>query len=73
MTDDFVGFLKAIFSSVPVAIAQSFETYKWSQSLVEEGIADCAKELGDLSPPCSSEDVLGFLSCGVHCHSLMSS
>lgn len=72
MTEDFVGFLKAIFSAVPEAIAQAFQTYKQSQSVVEEDIADCAKELENLFLPCSFEDVLGFPSCGVHCHSLMS-
>ena len=40
MTDDFVGSLKAIFSLVPVIMARAFKTYKWSQSVVEEGIAE---------------------------------
>lgn len=30
MTEDFVGFLKAIFSAVPEAIAQAFQTYRVS-------------------------------------------
>lgn len=73
MTDEAVGFLKATFSSAPVIVAQAFKTYKRSQSVVEEGVANYAKELGNLSPPCRFEDILSFLSCGVHCHSLTSS
>lgn len=73
MTDEFAGFLKAIFPSIPVVIAQAFKTYKWNMSVVEEVIADYAKDLGNLSPARSFEDILSFLSRGVPCHSLLSS